>query len=227
MYAVTDFTSELNILASQYIATHYPNIVSELTAIATSLSSDPTHHDQTIQDPGAPLRPSHLAHTRFTNDVLLLVNMAKGGNVTPTAISNAITAEISKVVPPSNTTAPAVTGTATVGSTLYLHARHLDERADVLRLPVAARGREHRRRHGVDPRAGGGRQRHQRQLPRHGDQCGRLDERNQQRGRRRLVVAILKAPPAPLTAPAELSGVTIAVPHRQRHVFVADRDAEQ
>jgi hypothetical protein len=118
MYAITDFNTALGLLAKQYAASHYANAAAELTAIATLLSSDLTHHDQTIENPGASLRPSHITQTRFTNDVLLIVNQAKGGGVTPTAISNAITAGVSQYVPPSNTTAPAVTGTGTVGQTL-------------------------------------------------------------------------------------------------------------
>jgi hypothetical protein len=115
-FQIADFASQVALNAA--IHKWYPNRAAELNAIATALNTDPTTRDVTLQTPPAALRPGLPSHSRFTNDVLLVVNTGKAGHLTPLAMSNAITGELSKVLPPVNTTAPAVSGTATVGSTL-------------------------------------------------------------------------------------------------------------
>lgn len=120
MYLITDFSSQLLICAQQYADAGYGGggtMANELNALATALGTDPTTHDLTLADPGVSLRPGP-GQTRFMNDVLLLVNTAKGGNNAPTAIAAAITAGISQYVPPANTAAPVASGTGTVGQTL-------------------------------------------------------------------------------------------------------------
>ena len=101
---------------------HYgnPNRATELNAIATALSSDPTTYDTTIQTPPAGLIPGSVLNTKFTNDILLVVNQGKCGRLTPSAMSNAITSALSTFIPPVNTTAPAVSPTGPVanGATL-------------------------------------------------------------------------------------------------------------
>jgi hypothetical protein len=113
---IADFTGEL--VLNSMIHRNYPNRVTELNNIATALSSDVTTHDKTIEAAPAGLVAGSPLNSRFTNDVLLTVNKGKAGNLTATAMSNAITAGLSLFNPPVNTAAPAVTGTATVGSTL-------------------------------------------------------------------------------------------------------------
>lgn len=113
---IQDFTAELVI--NSMIHSRYPNKVAELNAIATALSSDVTVHDKTIEAAPAGLVAGSPLNSRFTNDVLLVVNKGKGGNLTATAMSNAITAGLSQFNAPVNTAAPAVTGTGTVGQTL-------------------------------------------------------------------------------------------------------------
>jgi hypothetical protein len=117
MYLINDFNREIAHNALQWVNHGYPAISAELTAIATALSSDTTKHGPTIEKPPAALTigPSQ---TYYTNDVLRLVNKGKDGGLTPTALSNAITAALGTVLPPANTTAPLVTGTGTVGQTL-------------------------------------------------------------------------------------------------------------
>jgi hypothetical protein len=116
-YLIADFNRELAHQALQWVNHRYATISAELQAIATALSSDSTKHGPTIEKPPAALTigPSQ---TYYTNDVLRLVNKGKDGDLTPTAMSNAITAALSTVLPPANTTAPAVSGTGTVGQTL-------------------------------------------------------------------------------------------------------------
>jgi len=56
--------------------------------------------------------------THFTNAVLEVINRGKGGNLRPLDMGNAITAELSEIFAPVNTSPPVISGTATVGSTL-------------------------------------------------------------------------------------------------------------
>jgi hypothetical protein len=113
---IADFTAEL--VLNSMIHRNYPNKPTELNAIATALSTDLTVHDKTIEAPPAGLVAGSALNTRFTNDVLLTVNKGKAGNLTATAMSNAITAGLSQFNAPVNTAVPAVTGTGTVGQTL-------------------------------------------------------------------------------------------------------------
>lgn len=116
MYQIADFQNQLLLIGRKNRL--YPGLAAELNAIAAALNTDPTTHDLTIALPPAAVKPDKKAHTPFTNEVLLLVNRGKGGNLSPLAMSNAITAELSQIFPPVNTTAPAVTGTGAVGNTL-------------------------------------------------------------------------------------------------------------
>ncbi len=116
-YLIADFNRDIATHARQWVFGRYAAISTELQAIATALSSDTTKHGPTIEKPAAALTIGR-TQTYFTNDVLRVVNKGKEGNLTPTAMSNAITTALGIVLPPTNTTPPAVTGTGTVGSTL-------------------------------------------------------------------------------------------------------------
>ena len=89
----------------------------ELTAISTALASDTTTHDHTIEAPPAALRIG-ASHTPFTNDILLLVNTAKGGNATKDAMISAIDGVAGVLAPPGVIDKPQVTGLAAHGSVL-------------------------------------------------------------------------------------------------------------
>ena len=117
MASVAQFQQSIALVAM----THKWNTsrATELQAIATALSSDTTKHDTTISKaPVQALQPGNVKNSKFTNDVLLVVNQGKAGNLTTTEMSNAITAGLSLFLPPVNTSTPAVTGATTVGSTL-------------------------------------------------------------------------------------------------------------
>lgn len=90
----------------------------ELTAISTALASDPSLHDQTIETPPAALRigPSQ---TGFTNDILHIVNKAKGGNLTKAAMISAIDGVAGVLAPPGVVDIPHVTGSKPNGSVLH------------------------------------------------------------------------------------------------------------
>jgi hypothetical protein len=117
MVTIQDFTDQTVLIARKWGHKHYASIAAELNAIATALNTDTSKHDLTITKPPAAVKPGH-NQTYFTNDILVAVNRGKGGGLTPLAMSNAITAELSKIFPPVMTSPPVVSGTATVGSTL-------------------------------------------------------------------------------------------------------------
>jgi hypothetical protein len=66
---------------------HYANTnqQTEMAAIVTALGSDNTTHDATIEARSAALTIGP-AQSRFQNDLLLLVNQAKGGNLSNSQI---------------------------------------------------------------------------------------------------------------------------------------------
>lgn len=115
-YHIADFSSQVALNAMIHHA--YANRAAELTAIATALGSDTSTRDATLTTAPAALRPGLASHSRFTNDVLLVVNAGKGGNLTNAAMAAAINAGIAEEVPPVNTAAPVVSGTGTVGQNL-------------------------------------------------------------------------------------------------------------
>ena len=109
-----------DIALNSMIHRNNPNRLTELNAIASALATDPTTHDATLETAPAGLRPGQAPpiNSKFQNDILAVVNIGKAGGLTPLAMGNAITAGLSSFLPPVNTAVPAVTGTATVGSTL-------------------------------------------------------------------------------------------------------------
>lgn len=115
-FQVSDFAGQ--VLLNAKIHHFNPNVASELTAISTALGSDPTTHDTTIQTAPAGLQPGNAANSRFTNDILLVVNAGKGGNLTNAQMAAAINAGLGQIIPPTNTVAPTITGTGAVGNQL-------------------------------------------------------------------------------------------------------------
>ena len=115
-FQVSDFVGQLALNAKIHYAN--PNRAAELNAIATALGSDATTHDTTMQTAPAGLQPGNPANSRFTNDILLVVNAGKGGNLTNAQMASAITGALATVIPPVNTAAPVASGTGTVGQTL-------------------------------------------------------------------------------------------------------------
>ena len=113
---IQDFVSEVAL--NSMIHRGNTNRLTELNAIAAALATDPTTYDTTMQSAPVALRPGLPTNTKFTNDILSVVNIGKASNLTPVAMGNAITASLSQFLPPVNTSAPAVTGTGTVGQTL-------------------------------------------------------------------------------------------------------------
>ena len=115
-YQIADFASQVALNAA--IHANYSNRATELQAIATALGTDPTTLDTTIETAPIALKPGAAGNSRFTNDILAVVNAGKGGNLTNAAMAAAITAGIASEFPPVNTTPPSVSGTGAVGQTL-------------------------------------------------------------------------------------------------------------
>jgi hypothetical protein len=115
-YDATTFQNKVNQIAAQY--SRYANLATELTAIATALGSDITTRDATLQTaPVAGLKPGQITNSHFTNDILLVVNRGKGGNLSNATMATAINAA-RPPVPPANTAAPVISGTGAVGNVL-------------------------------------------------------------------------------------------------------------
>jgi hypothetical protein len=116
-YKIADFSSQLALTTK--IHKWNANRAAELNAIAAALATDPTRRSAEMETgPVQILRPGHHLNTKFTNDIMLVVNAGKAGNLTPVAMGNAITAGLANEIPPVNTAAPVASGTGTVGQVL-------------------------------------------------------------------------------------------------------------
>jgi hypothetical protein len=115
-YQIADFIAQLHLITGDFPAVSTK--AAELNAIAAALATDPTRHSAELETPPAAVRPSLATNTPYTNQVLRLVNRGKGGNLLPLDMGNAITAELSKLFAPVNTSPPVISGTGTVGFTL-------------------------------------------------------------------------------------------------------------
>ena len=95
----------------------YSNRAADLAAITAALASDLTTHDVTIETPPAALRMGP-ANSHFTNDILLLVNEAKAGNLPTASIIAAIDGVGGVLAPPGVVDIPYVSGATVRGSVL-------------------------------------------------------------------------------------------------------------
>jgi hypothetical protein len=94
-----------------------PNRATEFAAVATALGTDTTTHDKTIQNPPAALQIG-AGKTRLTNDLNLLVNRGKAGNLANAAMAQAINAAIDISGKPQVVDIPYVSGPTAQGGTL-------------------------------------------------------------------------------------------------------------
>jgi hypothetical protein len=109
------FAGKLNLIVGSY--PFYGNTGAELQAIVAALNPDPTTCDATIQTAPRGLRPGVNGQTPFVNEVLLLINRGKAGNLANTVMADLIDNELSTILPPVNTSAPLATGTTTLSVT--------------------------------------------------------------------------------------------------------------
>lgn len=105
-YQSADFQGQLLLIGRKNRG--YPTLITETQNIANALLVDQTTQDLTIALPPLAVRPGK-DKTAFTNEVLLLVNRGKGGNLANTVMGGIINSALSQILPPTNTVAPTIT----------------------------------------------------------------------------------------------------------------------
>jgi hypothetical protein len=109
-YMINDFTQQVTLV---YMANKWdPNRLAIANALAAALSPDPTTYSVELQAPVPGLMPGNASNGPMLNELLRVVNRGKAGNLTPAAMSTAITNALSVVSPPANTAAPVVSSTS-------------------------------------------------------------------------------------------------------------------
>ena len=109
-----DLASQLSLRIKQY--TTYSNAITELGLITTALATDLTTHSKTMEEPPAALKIHHDTRTPFTNDINVLINKAKGGNLSTVQIISAINDAIGGAHPPSLIDTPFVSAVGAAAS---------------------------------------------------------------------------------------------------------------
>lgn len=112
-YREPDFQAEIAITALIHRAN--TNLTAELTAVATALGSDVTTHDCTIEAPPAALAIGP-QQTRLTNDINVVVNKGKGGNLPNATMAAAIDGVIGVASKPGVVDVPYVSRAGSVAS---------------------------------------------------------------------------------------------------------------
>ena len=115
-YREPDFAMQIALRVKQYHA--YANVTAELAAISTALGADATVHDKTIEAPPAALSIHHDLHSPFTNDINLIVNKGKGGNLNTSQMISAIDDAVGVAHKPAVIDIPFVSGLKPNGSVL-------------------------------------------------------------------------------------------------------------
>jgi hypothetical protein len=103
------FQGEVALLSKIYYAN--PNLQAEMQAVATALETDATTHDRTIVTHPAPLQIGP-QHDPLTNDLNLLVNRGKAGNLPNATMAAAIDGVIGVLSPPGVKDVPYVSANA-------------------------------------------------------------------------------------------------------------------
>lgn len=119
-YAVSDFSAQILLEAKKFVlAQGEAALRTQLTAISSALASDNRVHDNSLANPPAALDPRPIGTNNFTQGINYLVNRGLGGGLTQAQMKTAVDALTAiNLIPPSNTVAPVVSGTVTVGQTL-------------------------------------------------------------------------------------------------------------
>jgi hypothetical protein len=115
-YREPDFAAQIALRVKQYHA--YANVTAELNAITAALAADATTHDKTIEAPPAALTIHHEKHSPFTNDINVIVNKGKGGNLNTNQMISAIDDAVGVAHKPAVIDTPYVSGASVRGSTL-------------------------------------------------------------------------------------------------------------
>lgn len=71
-----------------------PNVKAELSLMSTAVKADPTTHDATMQTAGGILQPGWSQNDPYKNDIALIINKGKSGNLTGAQMGAAIDAVV-------------------------------------------------------------------------------------------------------------------------------------
>jgi hypothetical protein len=110
------FAHKLDLLVDQNPFSQ-ATVTAALQAAVTALGGDTTTYDTTLQRAPAGLIPGQRTNSKFTNELALLINRGKAGNLHNATMASLIGAAL-PTPPPTNTAAPVVSGTGAVGNNL-------------------------------------------------------------------------------------------------------------
>jgi hypothetical protein len=102
------FAHKLDLLVDQHPFSP-TTVTNALQAAVTALGSDPTTYDATLQRAPAGLIPGQRTNGKFANELNLLINRGKAGNLLVATMGDLIEDQLSGRVPPVNTAVPQAT----------------------------------------------------------------------------------------------------------------------
>jgi len=112
-----DFAAQIALRVKQYAA--YPNAATELANIVAALTTDLTTHSKVIETPvSQTLWIHHALNTPFTNDINLIINKGKAGNLTTNQMISGISDAIGVAHVPAIIDVPYVSGPKPYGGVL-------------------------------------------------------------------------------------------------------------
>lgn len=91
-YQPSDFQQEIAINTA--IHKWYVNAKAELQLMSTAVKADLTKHDATVETALGILKPGLWTNTRYENDIALIINKGKGGNLTAAQMGAAMDAVV-------------------------------------------------------------------------------------------------------------------------------------
>lgn len=91
-YRVSDFAAEIAL--NGMIHRWYPNVKAELTLLSTAVKADLTTHSAEMETALGILHPGQPTNTRYQNDIALIINKGKAGNLTPAQMGVAMDAVV-------------------------------------------------------------------------------------------------------------------------------------
>ena len=106
-YQIADFLKQAGLVAYKNVA--QPDWAAQFTVMATALEADTTTHDTTIEAAQGILQPGWTGNTKLHNELALLINRGKAGNLSNADMADAINqiaGETDPEVPPDETEPP-------------------------------------------------------------------------------------------------------------------------
>lgn len=110
-YQLDDFASQANIVVRKFFRD--PTEATELNQLRIALGADASTHDTTLDTPARStgLQPGAATNSPFINEMLLLINRGKAGNLSTISMAN-ILGSIAPPTAPVNTVPPTITYTS-------------------------------------------------------------------------------------------------------------------